>query len=536
MDRWQPLSTSDQQIRLLEVAPREQDSKSVNCILKIVSLLSDPTYEALSYVWGEWEDSMEIILDGSKHTVTKNLHDALKVMQNANRPRTLWVDAVCIDQTNIQERTSQVAMMDKIYFQAEQVLVWLGERSKTDVSDKVPLYGKDHARHYEEAPYDLFALNLRFDTWWYRAWTFQEATGKHTSFSDLTRIEQALAKRILFHSGNNVFTDKDLEDYIESVRLHLFSADACCRGVFDKPGTRNLAKTAFSSPYIHLTHILDSRRMRTQRTEDLVSLILDNGIRSATDPRDLVNGFVGLAVNPPSDLIRYDLPPHEWVIHVTGSLIRHSQSLDALRHVTADQDEHGAPLQRNCAQRGVKNDWLRMNNLPSWCPDWTQATRLRHFQERSQRRLILKDRFAAAKGTTADAKIRNNTVLEVSGILSDSVASVGKLSDRSQVPNNACLLQWSRLVANSPAIHDATCDGCSKTICGVRHKCKICPDFDLCHPCFLGAEGIHPDHAFKHLQPDCSVEEIDSETDEDSDSVTTDGQQHTQDSVWRDLD
>lgn len=66
-------------------------------------------------------------------------------------------------------------MMDKVYFQAEQVLVWLGERSRDGFVDKVFRYGKDHAKHHEEAPYDLFALNSRFDTWWYRAWTYQEA-------------------------------------------------------------------------------------------------------------------------------------------------------------------------------------------------------------------------------------------------------------------------------------------------------------------------------------------------------------------------
>lgn len=91
MDRWLPLSTSDQQIRLLEVASREYDPDHINCQLKIVSLQSDPVYEALSYVWGGWDNAQEIMLNGSKHTVTKNLYDALRIMQRADCPRTLWV-------------------------------------------------------------------------------------------------------------------------------------------------------------------------------------------------------------------------------------------------------------------------------------------------------------------------------------------------------------------------------------------------------------------------------------------------------------
>lgn len=65
--------------------------------------------------------------------------------------------------------------MDKIYLQAEQVLVWLGERGKPDLSDDILLYGRDHAKHHEEAPFGLFVMNVRFNKWWYRAWTFQEA-------------------------------------------------------------------------------------------------------------------------------------------------------------------------------------------------------------------------------------------------------------------------------------------------------------------------------------------------------------------------
>lgn len=95
MDRWLPLSTSEQQIRLLEVAPREH-ADCIHCRLVVVSLLTDPTYEALSYVWGTLEAVQEIILDGSKHTVTRNLHDALTTMQYADRSRLLWVCGMLI--------------------------------------------------------------------------------------------------------------------------------------------------------------------------------------------------------------------------------------------------------------------------------------------------------------------------------------------------------------------------------------------------------------------------------------------------------
>lgn len=100
--------------------------------------------------------------------------------------------------------------------------------------------------------------------------------------SDLTGVEQVLAKRLLFHSGSNTFTDQDLANYIESARLHLFSAEPCCGHVFDQEGTRNMMKTAFSAPYIHVKQLLECRSLRTDRNKDLVSLIVDNCVRSAT--------------------------------------------------------------------------------------------------------------------------------------------------------------------------------------------------------------------------------------------------------------
>lgn len=106
MDPWQPLNTSDQQIRLLEVAPRNKHANNIECRLKTVSLVSDPAYEALSYVWGGWENSQEILLDGLKHTVTKNLHDALSIMQLSDEPRTLWVCTKYIGGTSAVPKTN----------------------------------------------------------------------------------------------------------------------------------------------------------------------------------------------------------------------------------------------------------------------------------------------------------------------------------------------------------------------------------------------------------------------------------------------
>jgi hypothetical protein len=88
-----------------------------------------PAYEALSYVWGDTKSSARILLNGVEFDVTENLGAALIHLRSATSERTLWVDAICINQDNILERNEQVRQMGSIYEQATGVIVWLGRYS-----------------------------------------------------------------------------------------------------------------------------------------------------------------------------------------------------------------------------------------------------------------------------------------------------------------------------------------------------------------------------------------------------------------------
>lgn len=96
-----------------------------------------PPYEALSYVWGEPTDRLEIELyhagpvgDSAaqkfKLSVTRNLHDALCQLFEESHTRFLWADAVCINQGDLTERGEQVQLMQEIYSGAQRVVTWLG--------------------------------------------------------------------------------------------------------------------------------------------------------------------------------------------------------------------------------------------------------------------------------------------------------------------------------------------------------------------------------------------------------------------------
>ncbi|KAH6674395.1 heterokaryon incompatibility protein-domain-containing protein, partial [Halenospora varia] len=66
-------------------------------------------------------------IDGSLFSAFENLEAALRRLRLSGKQRTIWIDAVCINQNDIQERQDQVSLMRQIYEQAEQVVIWLGE-------------------------------------------------------------------------------------------------------------------------------------------------------------------------------------------------------------------------------------------------------------------------------------------------------------------------------------------------------------------------------------------------------------------------
>jgi hypothetical protein len=88
-----------------------------------------PSYDAISYTWGGSESPESLHLTGGLLKITENLSQALRRFRLAYKPRSLWADAVCINQQDDVEKGHQVAMMSKIYRNATTVLIWLGEET-----------------------------------------------------------------------------------------------------------------------------------------------------------------------------------------------------------------------------------------------------------------------------------------------------------------------------------------------------------------------------------------------------------------------
>jgi hypothetical protein len=117
---------SGNRIRVLHVYPSSRRHRQLECELQLLSLDDAPAYEALSYVWGVDPPSVPIICNGQRLNIRSELSYALARVRLKHATRIIWVDALCIDQTDDEEKSHQVPLMGKIFSHATKVNVWLG--------------------------------------------------------------------------------------------------------------------------------------------------------------------------------------------------------------------------------------------------------------------------------------------------------------------------------------------------------------------------------------------------------------------------
>ena len=126
-----PLFSGTDTIRLLRLLPSKDENAPIRCQLFTYSLQESNKrthpYDALSYVWGKWDESRSIRIDEHDVLVTPNLYKALSHLRHGSIERILWVDAVCINQADIREKNEQISPIREIYGGAKEVVVWLGD-------------------------------------------------------------------------------------------------------------------------------------------------------------------------------------------------------------------------------------------------------------------------------------------------------------------------------------------------------------------------------------------------------------------------
>ena len=130
--QYKPLDFDTHEIRLLRMDWTSSEDSEVSYSLEHASLIDPGSYIAVSYCWGDLTTTHRIRLEEGIIRITSNLHSALRAVRNLkfksehNAITRLWVDAICINQTDGQERSQQIRNMRQIYAKAEEVVACVG--------------------------------------------------------------------------------------------------------------------------------------------------------------------------------------------------------------------------------------------------------------------------------------------------------------------------------------------------------------------------------------------------------------------------
>ncbi len=178
-----PLPDPSTTIRLLQLHLGQGD-EPLRASLEVRGLDAEEPYDALSYMWGSKEPKRMIQVDGEPFLLRHNIYSFLRFSDRLCR---LWLDAVCIDQNNIEERGQQVSLMGNIYRSCRECLAWLGESEDQgdeviEVLKKSPVDAQGMAdlnylvrQLYHRELTEAFKMFL-CHSFWSRVWMIQETT------------------------------------------------------------------------------------------------------------------------------------------------------------------------------------------------------------------------------------------------------------------------------------------------------------------------------------------------------------------------
>lgn len=309
---YRPFNNPSDEIRLLHISYSPIDG---SCTLNLshAPLHSYPpfSFSALSYVWGDETNTTTILIDGFLVSVTENLSGALTRLQAQRLEGYIWIDAICINQSDTSEKNCQVALMGRIFSQAEIVWVWMGGKpdhgalkwiqelgcSFRAVRESAVSGGDEKSRleshaiaFLDNTDYEEFdkIRSLFFRPWWRRVWVIQEIT---------------LARRANIICGHDNLLIVPWEHVKEC--FHLFDS----LWEYEFSITRERSRLYSRATHLglrlgHLIRISEEYKAGLERGKSglllhrvlkmvSISSFVEAGIQ-ATDPRDKVYGLLGI--------------------------------------------------------------------------------------------------------------------------------------------------------------------------------------------------------------------------------------------------
>jgi hypothetical protein len=455
---------SDNHIRLLKLFPpgwpdrltervTHEEDTNIQCDIYQVSLPSvttkgRPYFATLSYAWGDPKPSKQIRCGETMVSVPQSLYDALVYIRHPRTPRLLWVDCLCIDQTNSEEKGRQVQRMHRIYSESH-CISWLGVESdrERDLAAMLPVlswfsdvswswYPKDQHEtwHNVETHFKLNPLrgwSSLCDLPWEalyrclnreifsRLWCVQETllarsndlrtSVSHVNISVLSRSCDLLSV---------ILRDLLLYDNIKPInaspRTITLLYSQCFGMSVTLAGTTNLG---------HYLPFIKFVRSGLGQVASVAITAMALYWKECSDPRDRIYALAGLCNLDIASQINYSktaLAVHHVFMDFTLYCLGDTMSLEL--------------FQTNCRLSTVRDrknirgdlqhrDWL--HGLPSWCPDFAgPQIRVRELVDRNSWR---SSPLRACRGRPASFTALTRRCVAAVGVYVGSVKSCSSL-------------------------------------------------------------------------------------------------------------
>ncbi|KAB5523881.1 heterokaryon incompatibility protein-domain-containing protein [Coniochaeta sp. 2T2.1] len=383
-----PLVASDA-FRLMILQPAQRHDPVIVHLRSVSAATSLPQYDAISYVWGNPDETILILCNGLPTKITVNLHAALVQVRSLDVPRLLWADALCINQKDKQERGQQVTIMGAIYSRARLVLACMGyspdgggARIASFLAEYAPVM-KTTRPPTHDPRWPSFAPLLQRN-WFTRAWVLQE-------------VGLAQNPRVVY--DNVDFSYRDLMAAVKWLTFHDsgFAARTGIPGLLIHLLWTDWSATWAHDPSVQLCEFLD---------------LLDHGaLLACRDPRDHIYAFLGhpLAVQA-GTTGRPIIPDYEKSVgqvytETTVFLLQQTglRTLSSAEHTDATLDDF---------------------TIPSWVVRWNVGSTLNNIH------IHPAAPYRACGSRTASELSLAGDILQVHGLQFDTVKEVYQLEYR----------------------------------------------------------------------------------------------------------
>ncbi|KAM5344512.1 hypothetical protein ACJ41O_013048 [Fusarium nematophilum] len=376
-----------------------------------------PQYIALSYVWGNATRSQELLIGDWTFKIRPNVFDLLRRLRRTLGSFTIWIDAICINQANLDERSAQVSIMRQIYESADRTIVYLGEHDDSQqlqgLLDQLYTFTCDFLAqgHGSRTDWEFWSSSKDLTTfglpgpsspkwrplvllaahpWFARVWAFQECLVSKQC--DFILGDLVFPQKELFHVIQDLFLNHSVVTYLKEISSDeitgFVNAYQRCNLVHDTQG--------IASPF---------HERLGWRPARLIDLLRSNIGSQATDPRDFVFALLGVSHEAGEPALQPDYQE--------------------------DVDQVYKRVGRFLVEQGVANIFLDATTLspppgwPTWIPRWNaEGSEASHTWSRT---LFpkLHHRYTAALDSSSREFRCDEYTLVANGIVFDTVAKGG---------------------------------------------------------------------------------------------------------------